>query len=199
MFKNRSALVFTLGILAAGAATRAGAADTYRIAGGDVAVVCPLTVGGSFEAKTKNLSGELGPASDQPGTVHGALRVDLQTLETGIGIRDRHMKDNYLEVEKGPDFSAAMFEDIRVDRLDGRSVFSGTLMLHGQRKPISGTAELQQRDGRVRVQAQFPMKISDFEIPTPKYLGVGVRDEIQIKVNLTAVPVAASAAGVQDQ
>ena len=125
--------------------------------------------------------------------------MDLQTLETGIGIRDKHMKDNYLEVEKGPDFSAAMFEDIRVEKLDGKSVFSGTLMLHGQRKPISGTAELQQRDGRIRVQAQFPLKISDFEIPTPKYLGVGVRDEIQIKVSLTAVPAAAAATGVQYQ
>jgi polyisoprenoid-binding protein YceI len=199
MYSQRRARLATLVVLTVCAASRAHAADTYRIASGEIAVVCPLTVGGSFEARTKNLSGELGPASEQPGTVRGALRVDLQTLETGIGIRDRHMKDNYLEVDKGPDFSAAMFDDIRVEKLDGKSVFSGTLMLHGQRKPISGTADLQQRDGRVRVQAQFPLRISDFEIPTPKYLGVGVRDEIQIKVNLTAVPVAATAAGVQDR
>jgi hypothetical protein len=38
------------------------------------------------------------------------------------------------------------------------------------------------------VQAQFALKVSDFEIPAPTYLGIGVRDEIQIKVALTATP-----------
>ena len=53
---------------------------------------------------------------------------------------------------------------------------------------MSGTADLQQRDGRIRVQAQFPIKVSAFQIPKPTYLGVGVRDEIQIKVMLTVEP-----------
>src|ERR1700738_2841144 len=114
MFNKRSALVVTFVVLAAGAATRAHATDTYKITGGDVAVVCPLTVGGSFEAKTKNLSGELAPASGQPGTVGGTLKVDLQTLETGIGVRDHHLKNNYLEVEKGANFSVATIDDIKV-------------------------------------------------------------------------------------
>jgi polyisoprenoid-binding protein YceI len=190
MFNKRNALVATLVVLAAGVASRAHATDTYRIAGGEVAVVCPLTVGGSFEAKTKNLSGDLAPTSGQPGAVGGTLKVDLQTLETGIGIRDHHMKSNYLQVEKGPDFSVATFDDLRVEKLEGKTVFSGNLTLHGQRKAITGTADLQQKDGRIRVQAQFALKVSDFQIPAPTYLGVGVRDEIQIKVTLTAVPVA---------
>jgi hypothetical protein len=79
-------------IFATGTASLARAADTYKVAGGAVAVVCPLTVGGSFEAKTKNLSGDLAPASGQPGAVGGSLRVDLQTLETGIRMRDYHLK-----------------------------------------------------------------------------------------------------------
>jgi len=31
------------------------------------------------------------------------------------------------------------------------------------------------------------VKVSEFEIPAPTYLGVGVRDEIQVKVSLLAV------------
>jgi len=72
--------------------------DKYKVAGAEITVVCPLTVGGSFEAKTKNVSGEIAPSPEEPGTVGGALRVDLQTLETGIAIRDRHMREKYLEV-----------------------------------------------------------------------------------------------------
>jgi polyisoprenoid-binding protein YceI len=193
MTKRTHALVIAIGLVATGAATRAHAADSYRISGGEVTVLCPLTVGGSFEAKTKTLSGEIAPAADQSGAVSGTLKVELQTLETGIGIRDRHMRNNYLEVEK-PGFSTATIDDIRVEKLDGKTTFTGVLSLHGQKKKISGAADLQQRDGSIKVQAQFALKVSDFEIPAPTYLGVGVRDEIQIKVALTATPAKAAVA-----
>ena len=190
VMKNSAIGVFAIALMIAAAAP-AGAADAYKVASGEVTVMCPLTVGGSFEAKTKNLSGDVTPASDEQGAVRGALKVELQTLETGIGIRDRHMKNNYLEVEKGPGFATATIEDIRVEKLDGKTVFTAMLSLHGQKKKVSGAAELQQKDGKIRVQAQFPVKVSEFEIPAPTYLGVGVKDEIQIKVSLMAVPAGA--------
>jgi len=182
------------------AAAPAGASDAYKVSSGEVTVMCPLTVGGSFEAKTKNLSGDVTPASDEQGAVRGALKVELQTLATGIGIRDRHMKNNYLEVEKGPEFSTATIEDIRVEKLEGKTVFTAMLSLHGQKKKVTGAAELQQKDGSIRVQAQFPLKVSDFDIPAPTYLGVGVRDEIQIKVSLMATSSStANAVGTSGQ
>jgi polyisoprenoid-binding protein YceI len=163
----------------------------------EVVVVCPLTVGGSFEARTKSVSGEVAASPAEPGNFTGALRVDLQTLETGIAVRDRHMRDTYLEVEKGPEFAVATVDQIRVEKLDGRSTFKGTLLLHGQRQEVTGMAELQQRDGRIRVQAQFPIKVSAFQIPKPTYLGVGVRDEIQIKVVMTVEPAATRTAAAR--
>jgi polyisoprenoid-binding protein YceI len=166
------------------------AADAYKVSGAEVVVVCPLTVGGSFEARTKSVSGEVAASVAEPGNLSGALRVDLQTLETGIAVRDRHMRENYLEVEKGPEFAVATFDQIRVEKLDGKSTFKGTLLLHGQRQEVTGTADLKQSDGRIRVQAQFPIKVSAFQIPKPTYLGVGVRDEIQIKVVMTVEPTA---------
>ncbi len=190
LMKNNAIGVFAIALMIAAAAP-AGAADAYKVSSGEVTVMCPLTVGGSFEAKTKNLSGDVTPASDEQGAVRGALKVELQTLETGIGIRDRHMKNNYLEVEKGPGFATATIEDIRVEKLEGKTVFTAMLSLHGQKKKVSGAAELQQKDGKIRVQAQFPVKVSEFEIPAPTYLGVGVKDEIQIKVSLMAVPAGA--------
>jgi len=172
-------------------------ADAYKVSSADVVVVCPLTVGGSFEARTKSVSGEVAASAAEPGSVTGAVRVDLQTLETGIAVRDRHMRDTYLEVEKGPEFAVATFDQIRVDKLDGKSTFRGTLSLHGQRQEVTGTADVQQRDGRIKVQAQFPIKVSSFKIPKPTYLGVGVKDEIQIKVVLTVEPTASSEAATR--
>jgi len=192
----RKAVLFcVIGVVGVAGVSRA--ADAYKVSGAEVVVVCPLTVGGSFEAKTKSVSGEVVASAAEPGSVSGALRVDLQTLETGIAVRDRHMRETYLEVEKGPDYAVATFDQIRVEKLDGKSTFKGTLLLHGQRQEVTGTADLQQRDGRIRVQAQFPIKVSAFQIPKPTYLGVGVRDEIQIKVSMTVEPTASRVAAVR--
>jgi len=191
----RNAVVF--GVLALVGVASPSFADGYKVSGAEVVVVCPLTVGGSFEARTKSVSGEVAASAAEPGSVSGALRVDLQTLETGIAVRDRHMRETYLEVEKGPEFAVATFDQIRVDKLNGKSTFKGTLLLHGQRQEVMGTADLQQRDGRIRVQAQFPIKVSSFQIPKPTYLGVGVKDEIQIRVVLTVEPTANSEAATR--
>ena len=60
---------------------------------GDVRVTCPLTVGGSFEAKTTALAGRL---SVDPATtaLAGELSVELQTLVTRISRRNQQMLDN---------------------------------------------------------------------------------------------------------
>ena len=156
---------------------------SYRVAKAEVVIVCPLTIGGSFEAKTTAMSGELEARPE--GTINGSLQLDLQTLDTGIGLRTRHMRDNYLEVQKGPEYATATLENIRVERLDGKTAIKGTLRLHGTTREVTGTAEIRQEDGRARVEAQFPVRVSDFQIPKPSYLGVGVRDEVQVKVSMT--------------
>lgn len=161
-------------------------AVTYRVAKGEVVIVCPLTVGGSFEAKTEALTGEVTPRAGETGL--GSLQVDLGTLETGIGLRDRHMREKYLEVQKGPEYAMSTLEDIHVERLNGKTTIKGMLRLHGERREVTGEAEIRQENGGVRVEAQFPVRVSEFQIPKPTYLGVGVRDEILVKVSLTAAP-----------
>jgi hypothetical protein len=166
------------------------AADRLHVVGGDVTVVCPLTVGGSFEAKTKALSGDVGPAPQQAGGVGGALLVKLDTLETGISLRDRHLRETYLEVEKGKGYNVATLENIQVEKADGKGTFKATLLLHGQKRQVAGTSVVHRRgDGTTHVDAEFPLKVSEFEIPKPTYLGVGVRDEIHVKVAFNASPM----------
>ena len=169
------------------------AGNALRVTTGKVSVVCPLTVGGSFEAKTDAVSGEvsLAPSPEMP--MNGELTVDLKTLATGIGLRDRHLKDNYLEVQRGSAFAAARLQDIRVDALEGKTAFRGALMLHGERREVSGTATIRPDGPGYRVEANFPVRISDFQIPDPTYLGVGVKNEVQVRVHFTVVPAATSA------
>src|ERR1044071_518891 len=170
--------------------TRAVSEDRLPVSGGDATVVCPLTVGGSFEAKTKALSGDVAAAPQQPGGVDGALLVKLDTLENGIALRDRHMRENYLEVGKGKGYDVATLENIQIEKADGKGTFRATLLLHGQKRQVAGTSTGHRRgDGTTHVDAEFPLKVSEFAIPKPTYLGVGVRDEIQVKVAFNAAPM----------
>jgi polyisoprenoid-binding protein YceI len=196
-FKTSRLLMCVIAV-AAGVTATASANDKYQVSGGQVVVVCPLTVGGSFEATTDKVSGEVAVDSRQPGPVDGAIVVDLRSLETGIGMRDRHMRDNYLEVGKGPEFERARLEGIKVEKLNGKSPFSGTLVLHGERREVTGAAEVQpQNGGAYRIQAEFPVRVTDFKIAKPTYLGVGVQEEVKVKIALTAVPAAVGTSGTR--
>jgi polyisoprenoid-binding protein YceI len=158
-----------------------------------IAVVCPLTVGGSFEAKTRALTGEVMLDGTQPGEVDGVLSVDLRTLQTGIGLRDTHLRENYLEVQRGDGFATAKLDRITLEGIDpaspsGKAKFRGTLKVHGTEREVTGTANIRQSDQGLRVEATFPVKVSDFEIASPSYLGVGVKDDVNVKVNFKLGP-----------
>jgi polyisoprenoid-binding protein YceI len=168
-----------------------GQAGSWQVERGQVSVKCPLTVGGSFDARTEALSGRLVADASRPSAFTGELAVDLQTLDTGIGLRNTHLRENYLEVGRGDGFSHAVLSEIALDGVDagafdGRTRFTGTLQLHGTRKAVAGEARLQRRDGGVEVEAGFPVALPDFGIPEPRYLGVGVRDQVQVTVRFTA-------------
>jgi polyisoprenoid-binding protein YceI len=165
--------------------------EPLRVTSGEIAVVCPLTIGGNFEAKTTAIDGEVAPAAG--GVIKGALVVDLMKLDTGISLRNRHLRNNYLEVQKGDGFAVAKLENIKVERLPGKTTFKGTLQLHGQQREVSGTADVQQAGNGYKLTATFPVRVSEFQIPEPTYLGVGVQDEVTVNVTLTAVPAAAAA------
>lgn len=167
----------------------------WGVRAADVRVACPLTIGGSFDAKTKLLSGSLAmpSKSTEPSTggqqraLAGELVVDLASLDTGIDLRDRHLRDTYLEVAKGPGYSEAVLRDLRLIGLDamtpnGKGRFSARLRLHGVEKPVEGQVELRRAGQVIRVRASFPVRIQEFAMAAPRYLGVGVKDEVTVQV-----------------
>jgi polyisoprenoid-binding protein YceI len=180
-------------LVALGGSAVAGESLSWRVVQGDVRVACPLTVGGSFEAKTTSLTGTVTLAASQSAAFAGDLSVDLRTLDTGIDLRNHHLRDNYLEVEKGESFDRAILSHIHLGDVDpgsfqGKTRFTGDFLLHGTKKTIEGEAEIRREGRAVRVEASFPIAVSDFGIAKPQYLGVGVKNEVKVMVTLLAEP-----------
>jgi len=173
---------------------------SWKVDGGDVRVVCPLTIGGSFEAKTRAITGVLSTSAADPHALAGEIAVDLKTLDTGISLRNNHMQHRYLEIDKGPDYEKAVVSGLTLAEVDpftftGSARFTGTLLVHGQRKPIAGEAKIRRSGSAVQIEASFPVVLADFGIPKPQYLGVGVKNEVTVRVAFTAAADAPRAAG----
>src|SRR5437773_5252151 len=166
----------------------AAAASTWRVPQGAVSVKCPMTIGGSFDAKTTALAGTL--TTSGPATIDGSLTVDLRTLDTGIGLRNDHLLEKYLEVDKGSGYDKAVLSEITLkglnpDAPEGKGSFSGSLALHGVTKTVTGPVEVRKAGAGLRVKASFPVNLPDYNIAEPRYLGVGVRNIVQVDVTFT--------------
>jgi len=163
----------------------------WTVSTGDVRITCPMTVGGSFEAKSSALTGGLS-VDPESAILTGELSVDLKTLDTGISLRNQHMLENYLEIGKGDGFDKATLTNVDVGSMasgvEGQKTVTARLRLHGVTQAVSGRATVSSRASSVRVDASFPLRISDYNIADPRYLGVGVKNDVTVKVLFTATP-----------
>jgi polyisoprenoid-binding protein YceI len=167
------------------------AAGAWRVPQGDVRIMCPMTIGGSFDAKTSAVSGSLTASAAHPPAFDGSLAVDLRTLDTGISLRNDHLREKYLEVDKGAGYDKAVLSDIDLkglnpDAPEGKGSFTGSLALHGVKKAVTGPVEVKKTGSGLRVKASFPVNLTDYNIPEPRYLGVGVKNTVQVEVTFTA-------------
>lgn len=170
---------------------RAADGPAFTVAQGDVRVTVPLRPGGGFEARTTSLAGSLTLAGAKPAQLSGELQVDLASIDTNIDLRNRHLRENYLEIAKGSAYQKALLTEIKLAEADGeafegRSGFTGTLRLHNVTKPVAGTAEIRREGTGVRVVATFPLLLTDFGIEPPQYMGVGVGNKLAVKVSFLA-------------
>jgi hypothetical protein len=142
-FESSTGRLVLVSVVAGALAAAAAGADgpAWQVTRGDVRIVLPMKPGGAFDAKTTALTGRLVPREGKPMPIDGAL-VDLSTIDTGIELRNRHMRENHLEIQKGAGFDKARLTDLRLtDAADagftGRTGFTATLRISLSRSRIS--------------------------------------------------------------
>jgi polyisoprenoid-binding protein YceI len=159
----------------------------WRVGESAVRITCPMTAGGGFDVKTAALSGSVTASPGSSSAFDGSLAVDLRTLDSGIDLRNEHLRTTYLEVNRGPDYekatvSAIDLKGLNRDAPDGKGSFTGSLTLHGTTKAVSGAVDVRRAGAGLQVKASFPVNLSDFSIREPRYLGIGVKNTVQVQV-----------------
>ena len=130
----------------------------------------------------------------EKGKVLGEFRFTLDCLETGISLRDQHMKEKYLETGRFPE-SRLKFEGVPFEESSssGETLtdqdFHGQLSLHGVTRPVQGKVTLSKNPletNHTDVTAVVKLKLTDFQIETPSFARIRVADEVIVKVKFRA-------------
>jgi polyisoprenoid-binding protein YceI len=113
--------------------------------------------------------------------------VDLNTLKTGIGLRDSHMRENYLETDKFPfaEFTGNLVQLptlVMANKTPVKAV--GKFKIHGIERDIEvlGFLTLIQ-NGKVELDTSFEILLSDYQIPLPKLVFYELAQEQKVTIN----------------
>jgi polyisoprenoid-binding protein YceI len=130
-----------------------------------------LNPAGDFKAKTDEV---IGSAYQDGETVKADLvKVKLSNLKTGMKLRDQHAREKYLQTEKYP-------EAIVTRAIGKGGVGKAMLKIRDVEKEVRGKYKV---DGNF-LKAEFPIKLSDYNITGISYMGVGVEDEVKIQITV---------------
>ncbi len=158
-----------------------------------------------FEGKTNQLSGtiELDPAAlGDSATVR--FEVDMASLDTGIKMRNTHMRQNHLHTDK---FPKAVFEGAT---LPGRATsplpagrpasldVEGTFTLHGVSRRMKLAVEVTYlptpAPARLEFKTEFPVALADHDIPLPQFLFLKLANVQTVRVSGVGAATPAPAA-----
>ena len=149
----------------------------------------------TFQGKTDRLSGRITLDPTQVSdSVTVYMEVDLASLNTGLGKRDQHMRENHLETKKYP---KAIFQGATLrSENDGKLVagtpakfdIEGAFTLHGVTRRMRATVEvLLQNDRTLQFKTEFPVALAAHKIERPKFLFLKLADVQQVAVTGTAI------------
>ncbi|MFD2201135.1 YceI family protein [Shivajiella indica] len=113
--------------------------------------------------------------------------IDLNTLKTGIGLRDRHMRENYLETKKYPfaEFTGKMDTVPQLD--EGKKVevlAKGKFKIHGVERELEVKGFLIKKgNSQLELNANFKVKLSDYNIDIPKVMFYELAEEQEVSIS----------------
>lgn len=141
-------------------------------------------------------SGPLGPATPQ-GDTEVYLEVDLASLDTGIGLRNRHMRENYLEVSRYPYATfQGRIESVEAEPGGGfRVAARGGLSIHGVSRDRVLACRVEPAGAGFRARCGFEVLLTDHDIEIPRVMFLKLAEEIRLELDFTVVPARAPQGG----
>lgn len=158
----------------------------------------------SIVGKTSEIRGyvEVDPANVSIGA-RAKFAVDLASLETGIGLRNKHMRENHLETDQFPE---AVFVLSKVEAPDGGDLtdgqpeellLEGEFSIHGITQTINITANVtyhtetdltkkRMPGDLLHIKTRFEVLLEDYQIKRPEFLFLKLSEKQLVKIDIHA-------------
>jgi polyisoprenoid-binding protein YceI len=120
------------------------------------------------------------------------VSIDMRTLDTGVALRNREMRQRYLQTDK---FPFATFKSVSVvgpaaigPNEPADIKVTGDFSLHGVTKRMTIPVRVVViPDGRIHATALFNVKMPEFGINVPDNVLVTVNNEVPVRLDVWAV------------
>ena len=145
----------------------------------------------SFDGSTNKVSGVIVADPDAPSSATVEVKIDMNALSTGVALRDREMRQRYLQTDK---FPTATFKSVSVaapasiaPNQPADIKITGDFTLHGvTRRMTIPVRVVVIPDGRIHATALFSVKMPDFGIHVPDNVLVTVNNEVPVRLDVWA-------------
>jgi polyisoprenoid-binding protein YceI len=204
---SAAAAMFTLATASAALAQNTSGADAampIEVRGGtasfDVGTNVPaLSVHGKSNALEAR--GRVRPTANGPQLEHLEATVPVNTLATGMGMRDSHMRKYVFTTSDGqtPDvkFVAKTSTCQKSGNNQSTCQVAGDLSIRGTARPFSIAMKVIESGDSYRASGEGIVKLSTYGIPQPSQLGVHTDDDVKLRLEVTARPAPVATTGIR--
>ena len=124
----------------------------------------------------------------------------VQTLSTGLGLRDEHMRKYIFTTGDGklPDLTFVADRTACAPAAAGESTckVSGQLAIRGTTRPFAIALKVNKAGDSYRAAGDGTLKLSAYGIAQPSQFGVTTTDEVKLHLEFTAKPGPTQIAGL---
>jgi len=120
----------------------------------------------------------------ETGTVN--LILDATSYDSDLGLRDKSVREDYLEVQQFPTIRFSALEIVKVERFTSvekgwKIWLRGTLLLHGVRKDITIPVEISDDGKKIVAQGHLQIRLEAFKIDLPSLLFLKAGNEVDVE------------------
>jgi len=123
-------------------------------------------------------------------TAQVEVRIDTRTMTTGIGVRDRQMRQDFLLADRFPaiTFRGTAAPRGRPGALAFPVVLRGDLTIRDVTKDVEIPLRVTALADSYLAEGQVSVRMSDFRIPIPRFLVFVAEDPMEISLQMRLVP-----------
>lgn len=138
-----------------------------------------------FEGVTSSIDGYMFNEEDEIKGTKIYFEVDLNTLDTDIGLRNRHMRENYLHTDKYPlaTYDGLITESKKIEDKHYKVKAKGKFKVHGVEKEKEIEADLYVYGDIYHVKTQFVVPLSDHNIEIPSIMTVKIDEDMDLRLD----------------